>query len=131
MAVQSGAPCSETGEWSVFAMRLGVVLGGFAAVMRCMCRMAMRAVRMMRGLLVIAVVVMLGGLPMVMGRVVVVLRGGAMMIGALVNWHDGLPVRVWVEDREGWRTSVTAVLQISHRNRDSDRLRGAVRRHAV
>jgi hypothetical protein len=70
-------------------------------MMRCMRRMAVSGVGMMRGLLVVAAVVMLGCFPMVMRRVVVVLRRGAVMIGALVSWHDSVPLLLWSKAAKG------------------------------
>ena len=60
-------------------------------------RMAVGGMRVMRGLLVVAVIVMLGGFAMMMGGVLVVLRGGAMMFSAFVCRHDGLPVQTWMK----------------------------------
>jgi hypothetical protein len=71
---------------------LGVMLGGFAAVVGCVRRMAVGRMGVMGGFLVVAVIVMLGGFAMVVRGVVVVLRGGAMMFSAFMCRHDGLPV---------------------------------------
>ena len=94
------------------------MLGGFATVVGRVRRMAMGGVRVMRGVLVVAIVVMLGGLAMMMGGVLVVIRGGAVVFSAFMCRHDGLPVQTWGEGRNVWRAFVTAVLQISYWNDD-------------
>ena len=73
------------------------MLGGFAAVVGCVRRMAVGGMRMMRGFFVVAVIVMLGSFAMMMGGVFVVFCGGAMMLCAFVCRHDGLPVQTWMK----------------------------------
>ena len=73
------------------------MLGSFAAVVGCVRRMAVGGMGVMRGFLVVAVIVVLGGLAMMMGGVLVVLRGGAMMFGAFVCLHDGSPLQLWMK----------------------------------
>jgi hypothetical protein len=60
-------------------VRLGVVLGRFAAVMRGMRGMTMRRVRVVSALLVVAVIVMLGRFAMMVGGILMMFRGGTMM----------------------------------------------------
>ena len=73
---------------------------------------------------VVAVIVMLGGFAMMMGGVLVVLRGGAMMFSAFVCRHFWSPCVDVGEGPKVWRAFVTAVLQISYWNDDgTERLR--------
>ena len=46
---------------------------------------------------VVAAVVMLGGLAMMMSRILMMLRGGAMMFSAFVCRHAGLPLQSWMK----------------------------------
>jgi hypothetical protein len=85
------------GGRSAFSVLFGVMLGGFAAVVGRVRRMAVGGMRVMRGFLVIAVVVVLGGFAMMMGGVFVVFRSGAVMFSAFVCRHDGLPVQKWLK----------------------------------
>ena len=73
------------------------MLGRFAAVMGRVRCMAMGGMGVMRGFLVVAVFVMLGGFAIMMGGVLVVFRGGAMMFSAFVGRHGGLPVQTWMK----------------------------------
>jgi hypothetical protein len=79
---------------------LGVMLGGFAAVVGCVRRMAVGGMRVMRGFLVVAVIVMLGRFAMMMSGVLVMFCGAAMMFGAFVCLHNGLPVQSWMKTRK-------------------------------
>jgi hypothetical protein len=76
----------------VLAVLLGVVPARLHVMMFGMAGMAVRGVRMMRRLLVIAGFVMLGGLPMMPGRMLMVLGGLVVMLHALMLAHISLPV---------------------------------------
>jgi hypothetical protein len=69
----------------VMAARLGMVFFGVAGV-------AVRAVGMMRGLLVIAGFVVLGGFAVMLGGVLVMFGGLVMMLDGVLA-HVSLPVR--------------------------------------
>jgi hypothetical protein len=91
---------------SAFAVQIAVLFrvmfGGLAAVMSRVRRMTMSSVRMMRRLPVVTVTVVLCGFAMMMGRGLMVLRGGAVMFSAFVCRHDGLPCRP-NQRRDTWR----------------------------
>ena len=61
-------------------MLVGMVLGGFGSVMLCVQGVAVCYVSVMRGFFVIAVLMVFGGSPMMLGRVFMMLRGFLMMI---------------------------------------------------
>jgi hypothetical protein len=84
------------GGRSAFSVLFGVMLGGFATVVGRVRRMAVSGVGVMRGFLVVAVIVMLGGFAMMVCRVLVVFRGAPMMLSAFVGFHNGLPVQKWL-----------------------------------
>jgi hypothetical protein len=71
----------------VFAVVLGVVAAGFGMVFFSVAGMAVRAVRVMRGLLVIPGFVMLGSFAMMLRRMFVVLGRLVMMLDACVVAH--------------------------------------------
>jgi hypothetical protein len=73
-------------------MLLRVMLARLGAVVSGMAGMALRAVGMMRSLLVIARLVMLCSFPMVVSRVFVVLGSMPVMLSALVSFHNNPPV---------------------------------------
>jgi hypothetical protein len=64
----------------VLAVRFGVVLGGFGGVMRGVVKMAVSSVSMMGGNVVIAGLIVLGGLAMMSRGVFMMLSGLAMML---------------------------------------------------
>ena len=66
------------------AVRLGVMLGGFAGVMRRMQSMAVRDMRMVRGRFVISLLVVMSSFAVVLGCMFVVLGGFQMMFGSFV-----------------------------------------------
>ncbi len=74
-----------------------MVLGRFAAVMSGVRRVTMGRMSVVRGLLVLAFIVMLGGAAVMLGRIVVMLGRAAMMLGAFVNSHESLPT--WIEQQ--------------------------------
>ena len=71
---------------------LGVVTARLMMMMLGMAGMAMRGMGMMRGLLMIAAFVVLGGLTMMLRRMLVMLGGLVMMLDTLVLAHISLPV---------------------------------------
>lgn len=66
-------------------MHLGVLHGGLGGVMRRMRGMAVRHVGVMCRLLVIAGLMMLRSLAMMVGRILVVLGCGIVVLGALMS----------------------------------------------
>ena len=81
----------------VARVRLGMMFGRFGAVMRGMRRVSVRGVGMVRGVLVIAVVMVLGGLVMMVRRLLMMLGCRAMMFSAFVFLHDVLPLQAKVD----------------------------------
>jgi hypothetical protein len=69
----------------VFAVRGGVVLRGFAGVVLSLNVVAVRQMGMVGGLFVIALFVVLRRVRVVLGGVLMVLRGVAMMIGVFLR----------------------------------------------
>jgi hypothetical protein len=83
-------------------VRLDVMLGGFFGVMRRVHLMSMSQMGMMRRCLVIAVLVMLGSVPVMVGRMLMVLGGlGVMMLSFLR--HDVISFRL--KDSK-WRAGI-------------------------
>src|SRR5690349_18362081 len=83
---------ARDGRISVLAVLLGVVLARLAGMVDGVLRMAMRRVRVMRRLLVSTGFVMLRRLAMVLGGMLVMLGGGAMMLDDLFLGHGNLSV---------------------------------------
>jgi hypothetical protein len=73
------------------AVSRGVVLAGFLRVMRCVKVVSVCDVRMMACLFVVAAFVMVGGLPVVLCRLFVMLRCLAMVIRSFVISHFCFP----------------------------------------
>jgi hypothetical protein len=76
----------------MLAVLLGVMTARLYMMMLGVAGMAVGGVRMMRRLLVIAGLVMLGGLPMMLCRMFVVLGRLLVMLDALMFAHISLPV---------------------------------------
>jgi hypothetical protein len=76
----------------VLAVLLGVVPARLYMMMLGVAGMAVGGVRMMRRLLVIAGLVMLGGFPMMLCRMLMVLGRLLVMLNALMFAHISLPV---------------------------------------
>jgi hypothetical protein len=76
----------------MLAVLLGVMTARLYMMMLGVAGMAVGGVRMMRRLLVIAGLVMLGGLPMMLCRMFVVLGRLLVMLNALMFAHISLPV---------------------------------------
>ena len=74
------------------AVMLGMVAACLVMMMLGMAGMAMRGMGMMSRLLMIAGLVMFGGLAVMLRRVLVMLGGLVMMLDALVSAHVSLPV---------------------------------------
>jgi hypothetical protein len=65
----------------------GVVLSGFLGVLRRVDLMSMCNVGVVAGLVMVALVVMVRGVPVVLGGLLVMLRGHAMMLCPFVTGH--------------------------------------------
>jgi hypothetical protein len=72
-------------------MRVSVVLRCFLGIMRGVHCMAVRDMRMMAGLLVVAFLVMFCRLGVVLGRVFMMLGGCFVVLDLGVSGHDDLP----------------------------------------
>lgn len=68
-------------------MRVGVVFGGFAGMVRRMQPMSVGDMRVMRGLFVVTLFVVFGSFPVVSGRMFVVLSSFPMMFRSFVVFH--------------------------------------------
>jgi hypothetical protein len=98
LSLQAPNPgCGEVtllrGSLGFVSVVLDVKFGGFRRVMRGVMQMALRAVSMMRGGFVIAVLVVAGGFAMVSRGVLVVLGGFVMMLCGVLR-HGCSPVRL-------------------------------------
>jgi hypothetical protein len=76
----------------VLSVMLGVVAASFGVMLFGMTGVAVGGVGVMRGLFVIAGVVMLGGFAVMLRRVLVVFGGLVMVLDACVVAHGALPV---------------------------------------
>jgi hypothetical protein len=84
------------------AVRLDVMLGGFLGVMRRVHVVTLRQVGMVRCRLVIAVLVMLGSFPVMVGRMFMVLGGLGVMMRSFLR-HDVISFRL--KDSK-WRAGI-------------------------
>jgi hypothetical protein len=79
-------------EYLVLSVMLGVMAAGFGVMLFGVAGVAVGGVGVVRGLFVIAGVVMFGGFAMMLRRVLMVFGGLVMVLDACVVAHDALPV---------------------------------------